>query len=481
MSSGDDEENSPNRTVFRPSPLKAIRDRETQAPGQATLPTPSHGWSDAPQADPASSSSSDWSATQMRQAFEAPLVVASADLSPDDIQPPSTSFRPRNPLMAKASALLVLAANIRSGRARMPLPQLHARALNLLVDLDRSLSSVYPDVFRQRAKYGLCATIDDIVQNLPGDEPDRLEWARRSLVVTTFQEAIGGARFWELVDDMLVRPDDYADLIELYHACLAVGFEGRYRRDPDGKRARSDIMAKLYASIGHARVVATADLSPHWRGSPTPTERVGFWSILALAGGGALAILVVAFIVFKVILLEAGQPSLKAMRDIIPESPLRLSRTAKAPPLAASSQASTLEQFLAQEISQKLVVVVADSASVRVRTTVGQLFKPGSDQLDPGREELFKRIAAAIETQSGVVTVEGYTDSDPIHALSFPDNVALSQARAETVVAVLKTKLANPARVSGVGYGAARPLVTNLTADGKAQNRRVEIVVPRTH
>ena len=94
MSSGDDEENSPNRTVFRPSPLKAIRDRETQAPGQATLPTPSHGWSDAPQADPASSSSSDWSATQMRQAFEAPLVVASADLSPDDI--------PRRPLFGRA-------------------------------------------------------------------------------------------------------------------------------------------------------------------------------------------------------------------------------------------------------------------------------------------------------------------------------------------------------------------------------------------
>ena len=69
--------------------------------------------------------------------------------------------------------------------------------------------------------------------------------------------------------------------------------------------------------------------------------------------------------------------------------------------------------------------------TVRVRTTIGQLFKSGSGQLDAGQADLFDRIGQAIETEQGPVKVEGYSDSDKIAALAFPDNTALSKARAE--------------------------------------------------
>ena len=125
------------------------------------------------------------------------------------------------------------------------------------------------------------------------------------------------------------------------------------------------------------------------------------------------------------------------------------------------------------------MTVEEDAQTVRVRTTVGQLFKSGSDQLDAGREALFQRIGKAVETQPGNVTIEGHTGSDKIHSLAFPDNTALSQARADTVGKIIKATLSNAARVTAKGMGDSVPLGSNDTPDGKSRNRRVEVIVPR--
>jgi type VI secretion system protein ImpK len=111
---------------------------------------------------------------------------------------------------------------------------------------------------------------------------------------------------------------------------------------------------------------------------------------------------------------------------------------------------------------------------------VGQLFASGSDALEASAKPLFDRIAAAVETQPGDVKVEGYTDSDRVKTLSFPDNIALSKARADAVAAIIKSKLTNPGRVSSQGYGDGSPIAPNTTPEGKSLNRRVEVVVPRT-
>ena len=436
------DEHNPNRTVFRPSPLQGLKQ-----PGPAR---------------------------------PEPLAGQPADSLPDDDIPlPSAAPVVRNRMMAKAAPILALAASVRSGRARIEPPRLHAQAVQAITAFDQAVVAAgYPDEQRQRGKYALCATIDDIAQNLPG--ADGAEWARHSLVVQFFQEAIGGDRFWQLVDDMLARPAQYADLIELYHACLAAGFEGRMRVLPDGKRRLHEIMTNLYAAMDHVRTLSATELAPHWRGEPTPPRRLGFWSILAAAAGAAFALLLVIYIILRLVLMETGRPAMEALRAINPDQPLRLSRVAPAPPPAATGQLQTLKTFLAPEIAQHLVVVEEDGSTVRVRTTVGQLFASGSDQLEPTAKPLFDRIAAAIETQPGDVKVEGYTDSDQVKNLSFPDNTALSKARAEAVATIIRTKLTNPVRVSAQGYGDSNPVAPNTTAQGKSVNRRVEVVVPRT-
>jgi type VI secretion system protein ImpK len=461
MSSGGDDNNS-NKTVFRPSPLQGLKGKAPEPGSSSTAFTPPPGQQPAP---------------------EAPAAPA-ARLPDDDIPRPSTPPRSRNPMMSGAAQVLALAASVRAGRAQIALPALHGEAAAAIATFDQQLVQAgYPDEQRQRAKYAVCATIDDIAQNLPGQTQDGAEWARRSLVVHFFAENIGGDRFWQLVEDMLARPATYPDVIELYHACLAAGFEGRFRIMPDGKSRLHDIMTQLYAALAHVRTLNQQELSPHWKGEPTPQAKVGFWSLLALVGGVALAFLLVVYIILRLILAQTGQPAMAALKAINPDQPLRLSRVAAPPPTPPpSSQLQTLQRFLAPEIAQHLVVVEQDPSSVRVRTTVGQLFKSGSEQLDSGRDQLFRRIGQAIGTQPADmhVDVNGYTDSDRVSNLTYPDNIALSKARADAIAAIVKSTIQNPGRVASEGFGDRDPVASNSTAAGKSLNRRVEIVIPRT-
>lgn len=361
------------------------------------------------------------------------------------------------------------------------MPQFHRRATEAIAAFDRTIAQHYSNETRQRAKYALCATIDDIAQNLPGSGAHAAEWARRSLVVGFFHENISGDRFWQLVDDMLRYPNDNRDLIELCHACLAAGFEGRFRVMPDGQRRLHEIMARLQGALEHVRNLSPIEISPEWKGEKAPLKSVGFWTYVGLAVAGALGLLFLVYVVMSLILLNTGDAPSTAVAGLMPDTPLRLSRAAAEMPAGNSAQAGRLKKFLEPEIREHLVTVVEDGQTVRVRTTIGQLFKSGDDQLEPGKTGLFVRIGKAIETEPGPVTVEGHADSDRVHNLTFPDNMALSSARAETVADIIRNNLSNPARVTARGFGDSHPIASNSTAAGKSQNRRVEVVLQRKY
>jgi chemotaxis protein MotB len=77
------------------------------------------------------------------------------------------------------------------------------------------------------------------------------------------------------------------------------------------------------------------------------------------------------------------------------------------------------------------------------------------------------------------IIVEGHTDDVPIASALFPSNWELSTARATTVVRYLISQGVNRARLEAVGYADLHPVSTNATAEGRARNRRVEIVLER--
>lgn len=488
-----------NKTVFRPSPLKRGGGDGTQgqAPGQPPAAggfAPGGTWDQAPApgmpgagaapsgagggfsplgGDPFASGALSGSGGGSFGGAPGEPVLDAQSFSDSVPQPPQPR-RDRNVIMAHAAPVLAMAAALQSGRWQVSMQEFHRRATESISAFEAAIQTVYPDAVKQRAKYALCATIDDIAQNLPGVGGGGAEWAQRNMVVIFFRENIAGDRFWEFVDEVLRNPAQNRDLIELFHACLAAGFEGRTRAMPDGHSRKGQVMASLVAALDHVRSLSQAEIVTHWRGANVPRKPNNFWSVIGLAAAAAAAFCFLVFLVFFVTLMLTGEDAHDRVAKLFPSEPVALTRQAQVLQLPPTGTEARLKTFLADEIAQGLVEVQGN----RVRTTVGTLFEPASSGLVAGREAIFTKIGKAIELEKGPVTVEGHADSDKIKpTIEFADNLALSKARAETVAALVRAQLTDPGRITVVGLGDTVPLASNDTPEGKAQNRRVEFVV----
>lgn len=101
------------------------------------------------------------------------------------------------------------------------------------------------------------------------------------------------------------------------------------------------------------------------------------------------------------------------------------------------------------------------------------LFDTGSDTLKPGADQALIRVAQFLQSQPGVkLRIEGHTDSRG----SDTYNEALSQRRAQAVAGALMARGVDGARLQPVGRGMELPVATNDTAEGRQQNRRVELI-----
>jgi chemotaxis protein MotB len=106
------------------------------------------------------------------------------------------------------------------------------------------------------------------------------------------------------------------------------------------------------------------------------------------------------------------------------------------------------------------------------------LFDSGSDRVgDEGKETLVEVAAALAEFPDRSFQVEGHTDDVPIQTARFPSNWELSTARSTSVVMILIEGGVLPANVSAAGFGEFRPRADNETDEGKALNRRIEIIM----
>ena len=107
-------------------------------------------------------------------------------------------------------------------------------------------------------------------------------------------------------------------------------------------------------------------------------------------------------------------------------------------------------------------------------------FTSGDATLKAGSLSLLTKIGHLIDEEARhPVVVEGYTDSQPIGSARYPSNWELSGARAAAVVRHLGATGINAQRMSLAGHAAQHPIDTNATPEGRARNRRVEIVLAR--
>jgi type VI secretion system protein ImpK len=133
--------------------------------------------------------------------------------------------------------------------------------------------------------------------------------------------------------------------------------------------------------------------------------------------------------------------------------------------------------FLTEEIDEGLVTVFQDAQTITVRINGAGMFASASDALQPAFEQPLERVAAALNSTTGPVLVVGHADSSPIRTARFPSNLELSLARAESVRKRLATQLDVPDRMQAEGRSDSEPIASNDTREGRALNRRIEIVL----
>ncbi len=149
------------------------------------------------------------------------------------------------------------------------------------------------------------------------------------------------------------------------------------------------------------------------------------------------------------------------------------------PPPPVPGAIDRLRGFLRPEIEQGLVAVVGTDAVPVIRIRNRGLFASGSAAVQAKFNGLLERIGQALAEERGPVQVIGYTDNQPIRSVRFPSNFQLSAARARAAADIVGRTIGSVSRISTEGRADADPVATNATAEGREENRRIEVVLKR--
>lgn len=146
-------------------------------------------------------------------------------------------------------------------------------------------------------------------------------------------------------------------------------------------------------------------------------------------------------------------------------------------------QQQALEASLRSEIAADQVKIEQLENGIRVRMSDALLYRSGSVELHPnGRAALDKVVGqlSNMAAQGNQIDVVGNTDNVPIGpglAERYPTNWELAGARAAVVVRYLQDKGVAPAQMEAISNGEYHPVASNDTAEGRAQNRRTDLLI----
>src|SRR5687768_10521617 len=164
--------------------------------------------------------------------------------------------------------------------------------------------------------------------------------------------------------------------------------------------------------------------------------------------------------------LEAEQKRLWDLRKLLEEQRLAVENLRK-------KMADALTGFNSNELQ-----VFVKNGRVYVSLQENLLFPSGSAVVNPKGKEALGKLAEVLNSNPDInVNIEGHTDSLPIRT-RFEDNWALSTARSSAIVRILtKDYKVDPVRVIASGHSSYDPVDSNSTPEGRARNRRTEIIL----
>ncbi len=325
------------------------------------------------------------------------------------------------------------------------------------------------------ASYALCTAIDEAANSTrwggaAGDGAG--VWAGRQLAVAFHDDARGGDKVFLLIGRLVASADEHIDLLEVLYFVLGLGFEGRYAAAGGGRRQIEIIRHRIFVLLSASRAEVPNALSPHWQGvAPGRAKRqrvISPWLTTCLGASVLLALLF--FYKYELQRLQAD-----VVRRIA-----AIGKIQPAAPAALAGRSLRLKELLAPEIARGTLNVEEDAAQSIVTFRGDEMFVAGQSRLTKRILPVLAKVAMEIGQVGGVVAVIGHTDNRPIRTKLIPNNQTLSEHRAAAVAAVLNAEGVGSERLTVVGRADAEPLQDNVTAAGRARNRRVAIVVSRS-
>lgn len=395
-----------------------------------------------------------------------------------------------NPLVNEAAELLELAVYLRGQTTPIEINTLREKVLALIRTFEReALGLGEPQKVVTVARYAISATIDDVILSSPWGYD--AGWQRKTLVSELHGEVYGGDKFFELLETAQRDPGRFKNLIELMYVCLSLGFQGRYRREKellgelDGKRAA------VYRVIDQERGGITDRLSVRWEGEETTRRKLS--SLLPTWLIGAIAAGVAALMFFGATLLvnDTSSIAVEAANAMPPTETVSIIRPAPEvappppppPPPVIVTQQEKIRQFLEPEIADGIIEppqTVGGATLIRINTVAGDgqaMFGSGRAEVQQRYYEALERLGRALNDEPGRIRVIGYSDNIPIRTARFPNNFELSLARSKATADLMVNYIDDPSRMQVEGRGARDPIADNATPEGRALNRRIELLL----
>ncbi len=220
-----------------------------------------------------------------------------------------------NPLAAAASALFSLASRFRQTDDYPKIGELHA---NLVHEVNAFIWSAqrrsYGDDEVLVARYTICATLDEIIQNTTWGK--QAKWHENNLLSYFQGEAWGGERFFIILEKLHEYPETYIDLLEFIYLCLSTGFEGQFRVFENGKLQLQAIVDDLYQLIRKQRRYYSHQLNhkqePYKKLTAKPPALSPWWVIILVSA----AVLLVSYCATGYLIHTTSQPLYSALDEV---------------------------------------------------------------------------------------------------------------------------------------------------------------------
>lgn len=181
--------------------------------------------------------------------------------------------------------------------------------------------------------------------------------------------------------------------------------------------------------------------------------------------------------------IQVGDPSLSREPSVIENTDPSLGENLGVGAFEKMADLPELSQQvsdkLADLVDEDLVKINSNEFWLQIELKSSILFGSGSAYPSEQAKKVFKELADIFKDIGNPIQVEGFTDDIPIRSDLYPSNWELSASRAAATVQLLAINGVNPQQLSAVGYGEYQPIARNDSPEGRAQNRRVVLMVAR--